>query len=205
MIDKKKYFTEYATPTLLGVLIFASDFLNTNLFGFGEKNFAVWFVLSLLCFASGWYINKSLGWHRGGKVVFAVIVSVTAVSILMITFFAGYFGATELLTENLVLYSLRNIMLGAMAFFGMSIQEVIGTRRDTEILTQKVELYEKEGQVVKKEAELIIKEARHNAEKIVKDAEADAKNILLQKERIEKELKEFIQTEKELIKRYEKK
>jgi F0F1-type ATP synthase membrane subunit b/b' len=87
----------------------------------------------------------------------------------------------------------------------MSIQEVIGTRRDTEILTQKVELYEKEGQVVKKEAELIIKEARLNAEKIVNDAEADAKNILLQKERIEKELKEFIQTEKELIKRYEKK
>ena len=160
-------------------------------------------VLSLLCFASGWYINKSLEWHRGGKVVFAVIVSVTAVSILVITFFSGYFGAAEILTENLVLYSLRNIMLGAMAFFGMSIQEVIGTRRDTEILTRKVELYEKESEVVKKEAELIIKEARLSAEKIVKDAEADAKNILLQKERIEKELKEFIQTERELIKRYE--
>jgi len=124
---------------------------------------------------------------------------------LMITFFAGYFGAAEILTENLVLYSLRNIMLGAMAFFGMSIQEVIGTRRDTEILTRKVELYEKESEVVKKEAELIIKEARLGAEKIINDAEAKAKNVLLQKERIEKELKEFIQTEKELIKRYEEK
>ncbi|MEJ2492833.1 MAG: hypothetical protein P8Y79_00730 [Ignavibacteriaceae bacterium] len=205
MIDRKKYLAEYSTPTLLGVLIFASDFLNTNLFGFGEKNFAVWFVLSLLCFASGWYINKSLGWHRGGKVVFAIIVSVTAVSILMITFFAGYFGAAELLTENLVLYSLRNIMLGAMAFFGMSIQEVISTRRDTELLTQKVELYEKEADVVKKEAELIIKEANLSAEKIVNDAEAKAKNIILKKERIENELKEFIQTEKELINRYENK
>jgi len=205
MIDRKKYLTEYSTPTLLGILIFASDFLNTNLFGFGEKNFAVWFVLSLLCFASGWYINKSLGWYRGGKIVFAVIVSITAISILMITFFAGYFGAAEILTENLVLYSLRNIMLGAMAFFGMSIQEVIGTRRDSEILTRKVELYEKESEVVKKEAELIIKEARLGAEKIINDAEAKAKNVLLQKERIEKELKEFIQTEKELIKRYEEK
>jgi len=205
MIDKKKYVSEYATPALLGVLIFASDFLDTSLFGFSEKNFAVWFVLSLLCFVSGWYISKSLGWHRGGKVVFAVIVSVTAVSILMITFFTGYFGAAEILTENLVLYSLRNIMLGAMAFFGMSIQEVIGTRRNTEILTRKVELYEKESEVVKKEAELIIKEARLGAEKIINDAEAKSKNILLQKERIEKELKEFIQTERELIKRYEEK
>ena len=40
---------------------------------------------------------------------------------------------------------------------------------------------------------------------MVNDAEAKAKNIILKKERIENELKEFIQTEKELINRYEKK
>jgi len=199
----KRAYINYAAAILLGVLIFASDFLDTNLFKFGEKNFAVWFVLSILCFSSGWYINKTLGWHRGGKIVFAVIVSVTAVSILMITFFADYFGANEILTENLILYSLRNVMLGAMGFFGMAIQEVMHTRKDTELLTQKVELFEKEADVSKKEADLIIKEANVNASKIINDAEAKAKNILLMKERIEKELKEFIQTERELIKRYE--
>ena len=41
------------------------------------------------------------------------------------------------------------------------------------------------------------------SEKIIFDAEANAKNTLLKKERIESELKEFIQAEKELIKRYE--
>lgn len=204
-MSEKKPYKDYAISALLGVLIFASDFLNTNLFGFSEKNFAVWFVLSLLCFASGWYIDKSLGWHRGGKIVFAVIVSVTAISILMITFFAGYFNAAEILTENLILYSLRNIMLGAMAFFGMSITEVINTRRDTELLKRKVELYENEAVVAKKEAELIVKEAIIDAQKIVNDAEASAKNIMLQKERIEKELKEFVMTEQELLKRYEEK
>jgi len=204
-MSKENLFKSYATPGLLGLLIFASDFLNTSLFGFSEKNFAVWFVLSLLCFASGWYIDKSLGWQRGGRVVFAVIVSVAAVSILMITFFAGYFNAVEILTENLILYSLRNIMLGAMAFFGMSITEVINTRRDTELLTRKVELYENEANVAKKEAEIIVKEAIVDAQKIVNDAEASAKNIMLQKERIENELKEFVMTEKELLKRYEEK
>jgi hypothetical protein len=39
--------------------------------------------------------------------------------------------------------------------------------------------------------------------KIINDAEAEAKNITLKKERIESELKEFIQAEKELIKKYE--
>ncbi|MCH8032650.1 MAG: hypothetical protein IH950_02685 [Bacteroidetes bacterium] len=201
----KKNIINYATAILLGVLIFASDFLDTDLFNFDEKNFAVWFVLSILCFASGWYINKTLGWHKGGKIIFSVIIAVTIVSIFMITFFSGYFNANELLTENLILYSLRNITLGAMGFFGMAIQEVINNRKDTQILMEKVELLERESDISKKEVKLIIKEAKLNAEKIINDAEAKAKNLLLKKERIEKELKEFIQTERELIKRYEEK
>ena len=200
-----KNILNYAAAILLGVLIFASDFLDTDIFNFDEKNFAVWFVLSILCFASGWYINKTLGWHTGGKIVFSVIIAVTIVSIFMITFFSGYFNANEILTENLILYSLRNVTLGAMGFFGMAIQEVINNRRDTQILIEKVELLERESDISKKEARLIIKEARLNAEKIINDAEAKSKNLFLKKERIEKELKEFIQTERELIKRYEEK
>ncbi len=200
-----KNIIKYATAILLGVLIFASDFLDTDIFNFDEKNFAVWFVLSILCFASGWYINKTLGWHKGGKIVFSVIIAVTIVSIFMITFFSGYFNANEILTENLILYSLRNITLGAMGFFGMAIQEVINNRRDTQILIEKVEFLERESDISKKEAKLIIKEANLNAEKIINNAEAKAKNLFLKKERIEKELKEFIQTERELIKRYEEK
>lgn len=47
----KKYY--YLTPLLLGVLIFASNFLHTDIFKFGELNFAVWFIISLFCFACG--------------------------------------------------------------------------------------------------------------------------------------------------------
>ncbi len=201
----KKNIFNYATAILLGVLIFASDFLDTDIFNFDEKNFAVWFVLSILCFASGWYINKTLGWHKGGKIVFSVIIAVTIVSIFMITFFSGYFNANEILTENLILYSLRNVTLGAMGFFGMAIQEVINNRKDTQILMEKFELLGRESDISKKEVQLKIKEANLNAERIINDAEAKAKNLILKKERIERELKEFIQTERELIKRYEEK
>ena len=200
---EKRSYINYLVILLLGVLIYAATFLNTDLFNFGEKNFAVWFVLSVLCFACGWYINRMLGWSRGGKIVFAVIISVTAVSIFMITFFEDYFGANELLTENLILYSLRNITLGVMGIFGMAVHEVINNRKDNEMLKSKVELLEKETNLSKKDADLIIKEANVNAEKIINDAEAKAKNIILTKETIEKELKEFIQSERELIKRYE--
>jgi hypothetical protein len=193
----------YATPVLLGVLMFASNFLNTQIFNFAEHNFTVWFVLSLLCFACGWYINKTFGWHFGGKVVFATIVSATIISIILISFFRDYFAANQLLTENLILYSLRNITLGAMAFFGMAVAEVLTMQKHYAVTNEKIKLYDEMLRDAKKEAELEVREAKINAKKIINDAEAEAKNITLKRERIESELKEFIQAEKELIKKYE--
>lgn len=199
----KKFLSSYSVPLLLGILIFASNFLNTSLFNFGDRNFAVWFVLSILCFASGWFINRTLGWQRGGRVVFAVIVAVTILSIAIIVFFNEYFGTFELLVENLILFSLRNITLGAMGIFGMAVQEIVSGEKEALILREKVKVFEATAADSKKEAELLMREARLNADKIVSEAKANAKNIFLKKERIEQELKEFIQTERELIKRYE--
>jgi hypothetical protein len=199
----KKFFASYSVPFLLGLLIFASNFLNTSLFNFGDRNFAVWFVLSILSFACGWYINRSLGWQYGGKVVFAVIVAVTLISIAIIIFFNEYFGTFELLTENLILFSLRNITLGAMGIFGMAIQEILSGEKEALILREKVKVLEATAADSKKEAELLLREAQLKAEIIINDSEASAKNITLKKERIEQELKEFIQTERELLKRYE--
>ena len=201
MFKRKLY--NYIFPLLLGILMFASNFLNTSLFSFGNHDFTVWFVLSVLCFALGWYINKSVGWRTGGKVVFSLIIAVTIVSIMIITFFRDYFSANELLTENLILYSLRNVTLGAMAFFGMITVEILMKQRDFVILEEKLKVYETQLVDARKAAELEIKEAKIKAQKIINDAELNAKNTFLKKERIEKELKEFIQAEKELIKRYE--
>jgi hypothetical protein len=194
---------KYFTPFMLGILMFASNFLNTSLFDFGDNNFAVWFILLLFCFACGWFIDRTLNWIFGGKVLFATILAATLISVLFVTFFREYFTASEIMTENLILYSLRNITLGAMGFFGMAVGEIIHLEKDFAILKEKVRNYEESMISVKKESELVLKEAKIKAEKIINDASAEAKNIILKKERIEQELKEFIQVEKELIKKYE--
>jgi hypothetical protein len=202
-LSPKKILIDYGAAVLLSVFMFASNFLNTDLFQFGEHNFSVWFILSILSFSCGWFINRNIGWHRGGKIIFAAIIAITIISILMITFFDEYFSVSELLTENLILYSLRNIMLGSMGFFGMAIQEVIGSERETVILKEKIKVYEQTMIESEKEAQLTLKEAQINALKIINDADAKAKDTILKKERIERELKEFIQAEKELIKKYD--
>jgi hypothetical protein len=199
----KRKFYNYIFPFLLGILMFASNFLNTSLFSFGNHNFTVWFVLSVLCFALGWYVNKSLGWKTGGKIVFSLIIAATIISIMVITFFRDYFAANELLTENLILYSLRNVTLGAMAFFGMAISEVLTLEKEIAVTKEKLGMYESELKDAKKEAELEIREAKIEAKKIVTDAGITAKEIMLKKNKIENDLKDFIQAEKELIRKYE--
>ncbi len=199
----KRKFYNYIFPFILGILLFASNFLNTSLFSFGNHNFTVWFVLSVLCFALGWYLNKSLGWRTGGKIVFSLIIAATIISIMVITFFRDYFAANELLTENLILYSLRNVTLGAMAFFGMAISEVLTLEKEIAVTKEKLGLYESELKDAKKEAELEIREAKIEAKKIVTEAGFTAKEITLKKNRIENDLKNFIQAEKELIRKYE--
>lgn len=200
----KDSFIRYVVPALLTVLMFSSNFLNKKLFGFDDQNFAVWFVLSVLCFVCGWYINQSLGWHFGGRVVFSIIIATTFISILMITFFWEYFAANQLITENLLLYSLRNIMLGAMAFFGMAVAEVLLLQKELVVFQAKQKIIDETGKDLKKEAELELREAKIKAQKIINDAESEAKETTLKKERIEKDLKEFIRTEKEFIKKHEK-
>ena len=200
---KLKEAYKFFTPVLLGVLMFSSNFLNTNIFKFGDNNFSVWFILSLLCFACGWFIDRTLNWIQGGKVIFATVVAATLISVVVVTFFKEYFINGDVMTENLILYTLRNITLGAMGFFGMAVAEVIHLEKDFASIKQKLKMFEDSVVDAKKEAELEIKAAKIRAQKIIYDAEAVAKNTLLKKERVENELKEFIETERELIKKYE--
>jgi hypothetical protein len=204
-MKEKRELLDFVAPALLAVIMFASNFLNTEIFDYGNNNFAVWFVISFLSFGCGWYINKSLGWQFGGKVVFSIVIAVTFISVFMITFFRDFFGANYLLAENFILYSLRNITLGAMALFGMSIVETMIQHNKNELLQEKLNNNQPPHSDYdsKKESDLDIREAKLHAQKIITEAELEAKNIILKKERIQQELREFIRAEKELIKKYE--
>jgi len=190
-------------PILLALLMFGSNFLNTNIFDFGNNAFAVWFVLLLLCFACGWYMDRTLNWNLGGKVIFATIVAATFISLVVVVTFREYFFGNQTVVEDLVMYTLRNITLGSISFFGLAVAEILMLEKNYAIVSEKLKLFETVLHDSGKEAELKIKEAELNAGKIVQEAEMEAKEVLMKKERIQKELKDFIQIEKELIRKYE--
>ncbi len=193
----------YLVPVLLAFIMFGSNFLSTNLFKDNVYSFSVWFVMCLFAFALGWLINKVLGWKHGGKVVFAVIVATVFISVVMISVFNDYFGIDQLLTENLILYSLRNITLGAMGFFGMTLAQLLYVQQQNSALEQKNSHIESLESSNNKNADLVLREAKLNAEKMVFDAQSKAREYEERLRSFESRLKELIHMEKELIKSYE--
>lgn len=185
------------------MLMFFSNFLNSDLFTSGFQSFAVWFVLSIFAFACGWLINKTLGWTHGGKVVFAVIVAGAFISVLIVSFFSDYFGVGVLLSEDMILYTLRNVTLGAMGFFGMAVCEVFLEQKELTTVKEKLEKFEKNEELVKKEAELILRDANTKAERMLLNAEKKANDLSGIKNSLEKQIREFIISERELLKKYE--
>lgn len=193
----------YLTLALLTIILFASNFVDSGLFNGGIESFSAWFVLTLLAFVCGWVINKSFGWKTGGKLVFAVSAAATMVSLFMVSFFENYFSLQSPLIGDLIIYSLRSLTLGAFSFFGMSVAEVITLQRENENCRSQKEEFDKRLRTNEKEAELILKEAKLNAERIVFEAEKKAKGLIDKKDEIENQLRELIRVEKELIRKYE--
>lgn len=194
----------YSTALLLAIIIFAANFLSTDLFAVGLPSFSVWFVLSIFSFTCGWLIDKTLGYNHGGKVVFAVLISAIFLSIVVITLFSDYFGFSNFLVENIILYLLRNISLGATALFGMAAAEVIYLQKKLEVEKRSFENDENLiSENAKKQADLIIEEAKLNAEKIIFEAQKQAQETAFNKGKMEQQIKEFIKIEKELINKYQ--
>ncbi len=191
-------------PILLSIIIFSSDFLSTNLFQTDTANFSVWFVISLFAFACGWNIDKTLGWQKGSKIIFTTIVITSFITLVFITYFNSYFKASGPLTETMLLFLLRNFVLGLMAVFGLNSAELFALQKENETLKTKIRNEDEFLNSAKKDAEVIVAKAKLEAEKIIFDAEKEADKILEKKNKIEEELKEFIKIEKELIEKYDK-
>lgn len=202
MKELKKYY--YLIPALLAIIIIASDFLSTEIFKSSFQNFSVWFVLSVIAFAIGWFSNKSFGYHFGGKIIFAVIIASAIFSIILLTLFKEYFGLSDLLVENLILFTLRNIMLGSMAFFGMVVCELLILQKELVKNSSKEDEVNKILMDAQREAQIAIEEAKLKADKMLFDVQKKLNDMIERKNQIERRLKEFIQTERELLKQYEK-
>lgn len=193
----------YFFVVLQGIIIVSSSIIDIGLFNSEFQTFSVWFALSLFSFSTGWLINKIFGWKKGSKLMFAVIIAATIINVVFIVFFQDFVSQKSMLVEDLILYTLRSFVLGAFGFFGMTLADYFILQKKIVGLTIKAEEYERQIENSEKQIEIIIKEAKLKAEQIVFDAEKKSNELLRNKNDFEKHIRELINLEKEIIKKYE--
>jgi vacuolar-type H+-ATPase subunit H len=194
----KKIF--FAYPIFLTFLLVISSFLSANLFVNSEYTFAVWFILMLVSFATGWLMNSGFMWNNGIKVILITTLISVVITLMIVALFRNNFDMNSSLVGNLVLYSLRVLVLGLSAVFGLSFSENMKNvvqKNDTELDTDIPEAS------ISDKAEYYINEAKLKADKLLFEAEKEAHQIRDRKTQIEMQLRELIHTEREVIRKYE--
>ena len=192
---KKIYFI---FPLFLTFLFVFSNSLNANIFVNSDYTFLVWFVLMLLSFFTGWFINYSFKWEKGIKIIFITIFTSIILSLVIIALLRNSFDLHSTLLGNFVLYSLRIFVLGSISIFGLSFAENIKNRN---IIFENTN--NKQENNLSDNAEFLIKEAKLKARILLLDAEKEYTQIKERKTQIEIQLRELINTEREVIRNYE--
>jgi signal transduction histidine kinase len=187
-------------PISLAFLLLLSNLLSANIFVNSDFTFLVWFVLMLVAFFIGWFINSSFKWLLGIKVVFISIISAILLSFVIILFFGNSFSINNSLIGNIVLFSIRIFVLGSISIFGISISENFNNRQQNDNLDKPDENSPTNNV---ENADLLIREAKLKAEKLLFDAEKEYNAIKERKMQIEIQLRELIHTEREVIRNYE--
>lgn len=182
-------------PIFLVFLLLLSNLLSAKLLLISNHHFTIWFIFLLFSFGTGWLMNSGFKWDIGIKTISIVTFASVIMSLTLVALFKDSFDLSSSIIDNFILYSLRVFVLGIFSIFGLSIAEVVKL--------QKV-IIENDNTSKKSESEYVIKEAKFKAEKIIFEAEKESKSINERKMRIEMQLRELIQTEREVIRNYEK-
>ena len=188
-------------PLFLAFLLLLSNLLSAKLFQSSNHHFTFWVVFLLFSFGSGWIMNSGYKWENGIKAISVVTFASIIVSLLLVTLMRSSFDLNSSIIDNFVHYSLRVFSIGSFSIFGFSIAEIIKLKRTT---SKNSDIEDPDISPKSNESDLVIKEAKLKAEKIIFEAEKEAQSINERKTQVEIQLRELIQTEREVIRNYEK-
>ena len=146
-------------------------------------------------------MHSGFKWKAGVKVSLIATVASIIVSLGLIAIFRDKFDLDNSLIDNLIHYSLRVFVVGIFSIFGLSISEII---KNKNVTTANKDNENYESSAATNESEYYINEAKLKAEKIIFEAEKKTQSINERKTKIEMQLRELIQTEREVIRNYEK-
>lgn len=189
-------------PGALFLLIAFSNGISSGIIETEVAAFPLWMLVSVLAFGMGWvfyrYTSRQMAFQYLKIATAAGTLAGILVTILIITSVKDY----SLFAEKIFASLFRNLYLSLLAFVGYYFV-LYRSRVSPAEHESSEERSGTEPVYARKEAELLIREARIQASAIVQKAEEEAERARMRKQQYESELKQFLHTEKALLEKLE--
>ncbi|HOP49378.1 MAG TPA: hypothetical protein PK887_01990 [Ignavibacteriales bacterium] len=170
----------------------------------GDINFSIFFALAVTNFLLGFILSPQSNLEKTIKFLTILLFSSVLITIPVGYNYIIFVPQREIkiyLTINMVF---KNILLFAFAYSGLIITELKKLKLKNYELTNELDKINSETMQNIKKAELHLYEAKLQANEMLENAKLELNNLKNGKKHIENEIKEFIKTQWEIIKNFEK-
>ena len=170
----------------------------------GDINFSIFFALAVTNFLLGFILSPQSNLEKTIKFLTILLFSSVLITIPVGYNYIIFVPQREIkiyLTINMVF---KNILLFAFAYSGLIITELKKLKLKNYELTNELDKINSETMQNIKKAELHLYEAKLQANEMLENAKLELNNLKNEKKHIENEIKEFIKTQWEIIKNFEK-
>jgi hypothetical protein len=170
----------------------------------GDINFSIFFAIAVTNFLLGFILSPQSNLEKTIKFLTILLFSSVLITIPVGYNYIIFVPQREIkiyLTINMVF---KNILLFAFAYSGLIITELKKLKLKNYELTNELDKINSETMQNIKKAELHLYEAKLQANEMLENAKLELNNLKNEKKHIENEIKEFIKTQWEIIKNFEK-
>lgn len=185
------------------IVLFLSNFGETQLVSFYPYGFGFWFVILFFTACFGFIISYLFGLKKSLWIIVLTFLSLSFISSLMILIKPGLFSLTEKSLANVVLQVLKIGLSSIFGLLGVLIWQNIFLSKELVRADEKIKFYEKNVLDAKREAEVLKKEAEVKANEMILDAKKKVQELEKLKRDLEIKLREFLQIELSVLDKHE--
>lgn len=185
------------------IIIFFSNFGETQLTSLNPFGFGFWFVVLFFAGCLGFLVSYFFGFKNSLWILALVFLSLSFLTAILILIKPKIFAFNEVTLPNIVTQILKLGLGSIFGLLGVLIWQSLFLSKELLRLSEKLKLYENNILDTKREAELLKKEAEVKANEMILDAKKKVQELEKLKRDLEIKLREFLQIELSVLDKHE--
>ncbi len=185
------------------VIIFFSNFGESEITSVKSLGFGFWFVMLLFAGSMGFILSYLFGLKRSLWIYLIIFISISFISALIILITPTLFTNSATSFNLLVVQILKIGLVSVFGLLGGLIWQNIFLAKELVRADEKIKFYEKNVLDAKREAEILKKEAEVKANEMIFDAKKKVQELEKLKRDLEIKLREFLHIELSVLNKHE--